>query len=104
MTVDPLRADSLGPVGPTPATTPARPPGSTGRESNFTAVLREQLEQVSRMQSEAEQGVQDLLTGRGTSLTEVFVTARKAEMAFSLLMEIRNKLVDAYTELKNLRV
>jgi len=56
------------------------------------------------MDNQAKQGVQDLLTGRSQNITEVFVAARKAEVAFSLLMEIRNKLSDAYTEIKNLRV
>ena len=56
------------------------------------------------MQVEADEGVQSLLTGRTDNITGVLTTARKAEVAFSLLMEIRNKLVDAYSELKQLRV
>lgn len=67
-------------------------------------MFRQQLEQVSQMQAEADHGVQSLLTGETQNITEVFATARKAEVAFSLLMEIRNKLVDAYTELRQLRV
>jgi flagellar hook-basal body complex protein FliE len=82
---------------------PARPVESASGPS-FAAELREQLEQVSRMQTEADQSVQNLLTGRSDNITQVFTATRKAEIAFSLLMEIRNKLVDAYTELKQLRV
>lgn len=92
-------ADPLGGVCPPQ---PAAPPAGPGRD--FTSLLRDQLEQVSRMQAEADAGVQNLLTGRSDNITEVFTTARKAEVAFSLLMEIRNKLVDAYSELKQLRV
>jgi flagellar hook-basal body complex protein FliE len=53
---------------------------------------------------EADEGIQNLLTGRTDNVTEVLTAARKAEIAFSLLMEIRNKLVDAYSELRQLRV
>ena len=102
--VDPISSHSVGPAGPLTPTSPIRSTGQPGSESDFAAALREQLEQVSEMQIEAEQGVQNLLTGRTQNITEVFITARKAEVAFSLLMEIRNKLTDAYTEVKNLRV
>jgi flagellar hook-basal body complex protein FliE len=103
--VDPVlpnRLDLLNPLsGARPPGTPAQP---AGEAPEFTSVLRNQLEQVNRMQAEADAGVQNLLTGRSDNITEVFTAARKAEIAFSLLMEIRNKLVDAYSELKQLRV
>lgn len=76
----------------------------SGGSPGFAQALREQLARVSRMQHEADEGVQRLLTGQSQSITEVFVAARKAEVAFSLLLEIRNKLTEAWQELQNLRV
>lgn len=67
-------------------------------------MMRQQLEAVSQMQAEANEGVQRLLTGESQNITEVFSAARKAEVAFSLLMELRNKLVDAYEQLRQVRV
>lgn len=102
--MDPI---SLNKLTPTPATTPTVPVRGVGPgvgEADFAALLRRQLEEVNRAQAEAEQGVENLLTGRADNITEVLTAARKAEIAFSLLMEIRNKLVDAYAELKQLRV
>ena len=101
--VDPISTDALSPI------TPARQSDTTrGTEGagggGFAAELRRQLEQVNRIQAEADAGVQNLLTGQSDNITEVLTATRKAEVAFSLLMEIRNKLVDAYTELKQLRV
>ena len=99
---DPISINGLGPVspaGPVKATRPA-----TGTADDFAALVKEQLQRVSQMQSEADENVQRLLTGESQNLTEVFTAARKAEVAFSLLMEIRNKLVDAYQEVKNMRV
>ncbi len=103
--VQPVSFSPLSPVGPLrPAETPrpAEVPSVPG--GDFAGEVRRQLEQVSRMQAEADAGVHQLLTGQSNDLTGVFTTARKAEVAFSLLMEIRNKLVDAYTELRQLRV
>jgi flagellar hook-basal body complex protein FliE len=90
-------------------TSPAGPAGSTtggARASGdeFAAMLRDQLHEVSRIQSEADKELERLMTGQTDSITDALVSARKADVAFSLLMEIRNKLVDAYTELQNMRV
>ncbi|MGE3180331.1 MAG: flagellar hook-basal body complex protein FliE [Phycisphaerae bacterium] len=72
--------------------------------SDFAEMLRSQLERVNTIQNEADEGLQKVLTGESENLTEVFVATRKAEVAFSLLMEIRNKMVEAYEELRQLRV
>jgi flagellar hook-basal body complex protein FliE len=99
--VNPISPHPAMPAGPAPAVSAV--PGSA-ESADFAAQLRQQLEQVSHMQNEADQAVQNLVTGRTDSVTEVLTTARKAEVAFSLLMEIRNKLVDAYVELRQIRV
>jgi flagellar hook-basal body complex protein FliE len=101
--VDPISADSSLTIGPLrPAT--SRLGGRAAGEADFATQLRQQLEEVSRVQAEADEGIQNLLTGASDNITEVLTAARKAEVAFSLLMEIRNKLVDAYIELRQLRV
>ena len=108
--VDPISSNPISPLGPAGPSTPVRKAdsaaltGGTGATADFAATLRQQLERVSQMQGEAETGVQNLLTGRTQNVTEVFAAARKAEVAFSLLMEIRNKLTDAYLELKRMPV
>ncbi len=102
--VNPISAERLNAVGPSRPVTPSAPGGPAPAGTGFADQLREQLEQVSRMQAEADKGVQNLLTGRTDNITEVLTAARKADIAFGLLMEIRNKLVDAYVELRQLRV
>lgn len=99
---DPIVPSAISPVKPlaAPQTSATRTAGG----EDFAATLRAQLEQVSRMQAEAEAGMQGLMTGQTTDVTAVLAATRKAEVAFSLLMEIRNKLVDAYAEVRQLRV
>lgn len=101
--VNPISPEHLPPVGPS-GPIPAARPGEPAGELDFATQLRQQLEQVSQMQTEASAGVERLVTGQSDNITEVFTAARKAEVAFSMLMEIRNKLVDAYTELRQMRV
>lgn len=103
--VDPISSQHLTSIRPAqPTASPSPSEATSGRGSDFASQLRQQLEQVNQMQAEADEGIQNLLTGQTDNITEVLTSARKAEVAFSLLMEIRNKLVDAYVELRQLRV
>ncbi len=82
-------------------------PGATTQpagEKDFRSFLIESLEKVNQLQTEADQGVQKLLTGETDNVAEVFSASKKAGVAFDLLMEIRNKLVDAYNEVQQMRV
>lgn len=99
---DPVSFDKLRPTMPLSPPGPARSADTPG--GDFAALVKQELQKVSQMQAEADANVQKLLTGQTQDLTAVFAATRKAQVAFSLLMEIRNKLVDAYEELKNMRV
>lgn len=91
---------SLRPVHVEPVVGPEAPAGG----KDFRAVLLESLEQVNRLQQEADAGMERLATGQTDNLAEVFSAVRKAEVAFSLLMEIRNKLLEAYQEVRQMQV
>lgn len=87
---------------PTTATPTTKPQSPEGKD--FESYLLESLEKVNQLQLEADAGVQKLLTGETENIAEVFSATRKAGIAFDLLMEIRNKLMDAYTELRQMRI
>lgn len=94
-------AAPLGPLAPSSKLGQAAG-GMDGNE--FANMLRQQLERVTQIQNEADDGVKRILTGESDNLSEVFSAAKRAQIAFDLLMEIRNKLVDSYTELRQMRV
>lgn len=70
----------------------------------FKQYLMESLQQVNQLQQEADAKVDGLLTGQSDNVVEVFSAVRKADVAFSLLMEMRNKMMDAYQELQQMRI
>lgn len=102
---DPLSIQGLPAVSPSgpgaaaPASGAAPVPGRS-----FKDMLLESLDQVNRLQQEAAAGVEKVLTGETDNVAEVFSAVRKADVAFSMLMEMRNKLVDAYREVQQMRV
>ena len=101
---NPINLNFASPIGPLSPLRPAAPAEKQSPGEDFARTFKEQLQQVNQLQSEADDTVQNLLTGGSDSVTDVFVAARKAQVAFSLLMEMRNKLVDAYNELQSMRV
>ncbi len=103
---DPLSINALqaGKVaGPVAMPAGAEAAGTVDGKS-FKDLLLDSLDQVNRLQQEADQGVQKLVTGETDNMAEVFSAVRKADVAFSMLMEMRNKLVDAYREIQQMRV
>ena len=77
--------------------------GKTGGAS-FKDVLMKNLNEVNQMQDDADQKLQDFVSGKTQNMGEVISASQKASMAFSMLTQIRNKLQDAYDEVKNLRI
>ncbi len=81
----------------------AAPAGESGG-ANFADMLKQQIGEVSQMQQDASQAVQDLTTGKSKDVTGVFVAVEKSETAFKTLLAIRSKLLDAYDEIKNMPI
>ena len=102
---DPLQLSGMTP--PTGAALPQVGGASGGKPpagGDFRSILLDSLNEVNRLQDEADAGVQRLLTGESDNVTEVLAAANKAGIAFDLLMEVRNKLTDAYREIQQMRV
>lgn len=79
-------------------------PGDNGQGQSFKDVLLGSLDEVNALQQEASDGVEKVLTGQTDNLAEVFSAVRKSEVAFNMMMEMRNKLVEAYQEIQQMRV
>ena len=95
--------------GEMPSIRPAVPPHRTleaprGSGQDFKSVLLDSLDEVNRLQTEADEGVQKFLTGESKNVAEVMAAVNKAGIAFDLLMEVRNKMVEAYQEIQQIRL
>jgi len=76
--------------------------GAGGGE--FKNILLEALNQVNDMQGQANDAVQQLVTGGDVNPAEVLTTLQKADMSFRMMLQIRNKLVAAFQEVNNIRI
>ena len=73
-------------------------------QAPFKNILLEALDQVNSMQQQADAAVEQLVTGGDVNPAEVLTTLQKADMSFKLMLQIRNKLVQAYQEVSNIRI
>ena len=75
-----------------------------GDGQDFKNLLLKSINEVNRLQSEAEKATTDVVTGKTDNITQVFTAVQKADLAFQALVKIRNTLMDAYDEIKQMRV
>ncbi len=77
-------------------------PGVPNR--SFQEFLLDSIQQVNVMQQEADQAVEQLMTGAQSDPAEVLTAVQKADLAFRLMMQIRTKLLQAFQEIQNIRI
>jgi flagellar hook-basal body complex protein FliE len=82
----------------TPKGTPQSPAVSFGE------MLKGSLDQVTRLQHEADASIADLATGRKTDIHETMIAVEKASVSFELVMQIRNKVITAYETIMRMPV
>ena len=77
---------------------------NVGSGNPFSDMLVGGVAKVNDMQNSANGQMEQLLTGGDVNQAEVFTSMQKADMSFRLLVQIRNKLMDAYQELNSIHV
>src|ERR1700759_5652894 len=98
-----LGLDQLGGVGSTSSGTRSGQSGAVTGQS-FADALKNSIGEVSKLQQDASQAVQDLATGKTEDVDGVMTAMNKADLAFKTLLAIRGKLMDAYDEIKQISV
>ena len=99
-------ADPVGLIGTSGATPDPgrRPGGAPNQGAGFKDVLLENLKQVNELQQDATRAIEDLQTGQRDDVEGVILATQKADNAFRMLQAVRNKVVAAYEEVKQMRV
>ncbi len=98
---------SVGMGGLFPAVASQIQPLSLGEPSSggngFGAVLKNALNQVSDLQDSAQTQVNTLLSGGNADMSKVMISVEKADVAFQLMMQVRNKIVSAYQDIEKMQ-
>jgi flagellar hook-basal body complex protein FliE len=71
---------------------------------SFKEFMLDALDHVNSMQHDANHAVEQLATGEEVNAAEVLTAVQKADLSFRMMMQVRNKLIQAYQEIKEIRI
>jgi flagellar hook-basal body complex protein FliE len=91
----------LPPVAPAPAVSTPEVAGAP--TEGFGGMLNGLLQTVSAKQAGADQITQNVLLGNSSQLHQSVIAMQEAGVAFALMVQVRNKLVDSYQELMRMQ-
>ena len=81
-----------------------RPQGEPDTRPGFKETLEESINRVNGLQFEAHKAMEDLAVGKSNNLHETMIAIQKAEISFKMMMQVRNKIMDAYHEVMRMQV
>jgi flagellar hook-basal body complex protein FliE len=84
------------------STTTANNVGGDG--GSFKDVLLKSIQDVNTMQQQADKAVETLMTGGDADPAAVLTAVQKADLAFRMMMQMRNKVMQVYQEVKDIRI
>ena len=90
------------PVAATRSSTPAS--ATQPAEKNFQDHLKHALGEVNDLTQQADQAIHQLIGEGKGDLQETIVAMEKADVSFRLMMQIRNKILEAYQEIVRMQV
>ena len=96
-----IRFGDIGPVRYTPLGKAFEPQTAT---PGFSETLKSALAETNDLQLDSGRNLERLVSGENVDLHEVMVSSEEAGIAFDLMMEIRNKLLEAYQEIQRMNV
>ena len=90
--------------GAIPVFSPLTPvDGTANAGAGFGDVLKNALNQVSTLQGTADQQISTMLQGGNADMGKVMISVEKADVAFQLMMQVRNKIVTAYQDIEKMQ-
>jgi flagellar hook-basal body complex protein FliE len=72
-------------------------------ETPFASVLHGAMEQMGNLEQDADNKVSGLLSGNGVDVHTAMIATQKSDLAYQLTLAVRNKAVDAYTQLNSMQ-
>jgi flagellar hook-basal body complex protein FliE len=78
---------------------------TTAQPTDFASLLKGSVDHIATMQNQATALASAYEAGdKSVDLTKVMLEVQKAGLAFRAMTEVRNKLIDAYTQVMNMSV
>jgi flagellar hook-basal body complex protein FliE len=77
---------------------------AAGKGETFSDMLRHSVDQVNTDQVQANEAIHELVAGRSKNIHETMLAVERADTSLKLMMQVRNKVLDAYREIMKMQV
>ncbi|MCB0414329.1 MAG: flagellar hook-basal body complex protein FliE [Bdellovibrionales bacterium] len=73
-------------------------------DKSFADTLKDSINKVNELQQKSDHLIEQLATGKSKNIPEVMIAAEKADIAMKLMVQVRNKIINAYQEIMKMQV
>jgi len=80
------------------------PQNSAAEASHFQNLLIESISHVNQLDQASQAAIQESLAGGDITQVEVFSSVKKADLALRMMLQVRNKLMQSYNEIKQMQM
>jgi flagellar hook-basal body complex protein FliE len=77
---------------------------ASGAGKNFADTLKDAIGSVNELQVASDKAMQNLATGKTDNVADVMIATEKADIALRVMLQVRNKIIDAYQEVMKMQV
>lgn len=74
------------------------------KQPSFADTLKDAISSVNTLQKDSDKKAQELATGKTTNIPEVMMAAEKADIALRMMVQVRNKIIEAYQDVMKMQV
>ncbi|MGA2269361.1 MAG: flagellar hook-basal body complex protein FliE [Bryobacteraceae bacterium] len=92
------------PISGAAVSNPIRPVGESAAGGAFQEALSTAIQTVESLGRDASASVERFLSGEGEELHTTIMATQRAELAFELFLQARNKVVSAYQEIMRMQM
>lgn len=79
-------------------------PGAADKADSFSTVLKGKIREINELQQEADKAITGVMLDDSRSIHEAVIALEKANVSFRTMMEVRNKIIEAYQEVMRMQV
>lgn len=73
-------------------------------DKSFADTLKNAISEVNQMQQVSNKKMQELSVGKTDNVADVMIASEKADIAMRVMVQVRNKVIDAYNEIMRMQV
>ncbi len=72
--------------------------------ASFGDILKDAISTVNELQKQSDREIQKFMAGESQDLHTTIIAIQKADLSFQMMMQVRNKIVQAYQEIMHMQV